>query len=159
MEPRSEPVPESWFEVGGYLLRADRHYDPQSHFWVELEPGSQTARVGFDPLGRETSGDIVEVSLAEVGRQVNRGEPFGNVEAAKFVGPLQAPVSGTVSRRNAHVVDRPGLLNEDPNAAWLVELDLSDRSELAHLLTGEDQLRPWFAAEIERYRRQGAVAE
>ncbi len=152
-------MPESPFEVGGYLLRADRHYDPERHFWVELEPGSQTVRVGFDPLGRETSGDIVEVSLAEVGRQVNRGEPFGNVEAAKFVGPLQAPVSGVVSGRNTQVVSRPGALNEDPNEAWLVEIEMSDRSELAQLLTGEEQLRPWFAAEIERYRQQGAVAE
>jgi glycine cleavage system H protein len=150
---------DQWFEVGGYRLRADRHYDRDRHFWVELGPGSQTARVGFDPLGRETSGDIVEVSLVELGERVNRGEPFGNVEAAKFVGPLEAPVSGVVSDRNTQVVSRPGVLNEDPNEAWLVQLDLSDRSELLQLLTGEEQLRPWFAAEIERYRKQGAVAE
>jgi glycine cleavage system H protein len=117
------------------------------------------ARVGFDPLGRETSGDIVEISLAQVGEHVNRGEPFGNVEAAKFVGPLQAPVSGVVSAHNAQVVSRPGVLNDDPNEYWLVELDMADSSELLQLLTGEDQLRSWFAAEIERYRQQGAVAE
>lgn len=150
---------ERWFEVGGYRLRADRHYDAERHFWVELQPGSRRVRVGFDPLGRETSGDIVEISLAEIGENVKRGEPFGNLEAAKFVGPLQAPVSGVVSRRNVQVVSRPGALNEDPNEAWLVEIELADSAELSQLLTGEEQLRPWFAAEIERYRRQGAVAE
>lgn len=152
-------MPEGWFEVGGYRLRSDRHYDAGRHLWVEIEPGSRVARVGFDPLGRETSGDIVEVSLGEVGEHVNRGEPFGNVEAAKFVGPLQAPVSGVVRGRNAQVLSRPGVLNDDPNQAWLVELEMADSSELSQLLTGEDQLRPWFAAEIERYRRRGAVAE
>ena len=152
-------MPENWLEVGGYRLRSDRYYDPERHLWVELKPGSHLARVGFDPLGRETSGDIVEISLAGVGERVNRGEPFGNVEAAKFVGPLQAPVSGVISARNAQVVSRPGVLNDDPNEAWLVELDMADSSELSQLLTGEDQLRSWFAAEIERYRQQGAVAE
>lgn len=152
-------MPENWFEVGGYRLRADRYYDAERHLWVELQPGSRLARVGFDPLGRETSGDIVEVSLGELGEYVNRGEAFGNVEAAKFVGPLQAPVSGVVRSRNAQVLSRPGVLNDDPNEAWLVELEMTDRAELSELLTGEDRLRPWFVAEIERYRRQGAVAE
>jgi glycine cleavage system H protein len=152
-------VPESWFEVGGYRLRADRYYDAERHLWVELQPAPRLVRVGFDPLGRETSGDIVEISLGAVGVHVNRGDPFGNVEAAKFVGPLQAPVSGVVRERNAHVLSRPGALNEDPNEAWLVELELTDSSELSHLLTGEDRLRPWFAAEIERFKQQGAVAE
>ncbi len=152
-------MPEGWFEVGGYRLKADRHYDPERHLWIELAPGSRTARVGFDPLGRETSGDIVEVSLADVGERVRRGEQFGNVEAAKFVGPLQAPISGVVSGRNATVLSRPGALNEDPNEVWLIELEVSDTSELSLLLTGEEALRPWYAAEIERYRQQGAVAE
>jgi glycine cleavage system H protein len=152
-------VPESWFEVGGYRLRADRYYDAVRHLWVELRPGTQLLRVGFDPLGRETSGDIVEVSLGEVGEHINRGETFGNVEAAKFVGPLQAPVSGVVRARNAHVLSRPGVLNEDPNASWLVELEMTDSSELGQLLTGEEDLRRWFAAEIERFKQQGAVAE
>jgi glycine cleavage system H protein len=152
-------VPESWIEVGGYRLRADRYYDPERHLWVELQPGSRLARVGFDPLGRETSGDIVELSLIDVGEHVNRGEPFGNVEAAKFVGPLQAPVSGVVHGRNPQVLSRPGVLNDDPNEAWLVELDVADSSELSPLLTGEDKLRTWFAAEIERFKQQGAVAE
>lgn len=152
-------MPDNGFEVGGYRLRADRYYDAERHLWVELQPRSGLVRVGFDPLGRETSGDIVEVSLGEVGERVNRGEPFGNIEAAKFVGPLQAPVSGVVCGRNAQVLSRPGVLNDDPNEAWLVELDMSDSSELSSLLTGEDQLRTWFAAEIERFKQQGAVAE
>jgi glycine cleavage system H protein len=152
-------MPDDWFEVGGYRLRADRYYDTERHLWVELQPGSGLARVGFDPLGRETSGDIVEVSLGEVGERVRRGETFGNIEAAKFVGPLQAPVSGVVRGRNEEVLSRPGVLNDDPNAAWLVELDMADSSELSSLLTGEDQLRTWFAAEIERFKQQGAVAE
>ena len=152
-------MPETWLEVGGYRLRADRYYDGKRHLWVELRPGARLARIGFDPLGRETNGDIVEVSLGDMGKHVNRGEPFGNVEAAKFVGPLETPISGVVRDRNPDVITRPGVLNEDPNDAWLVELEVADSSELSLLLTGEDQLRTWFASEIERFKQQGAVAE
>lgn len=150
---------EQWIEVAGYRLDAGRYYDANSHLWVEVSVGNDLARVGFDPLGRETTGDVVEVSFVAAGTAVRRGDAFGTIEAAKYVGPLEAPVSGVVADGNQEVLGRPGLLNEDPNQAWLVAVELADKSELAQLLTGEDQLRPWFAAEVERYRRQGAVAE
>lgn len=148
-----------WFEVGGYRLSAERHYDPERHFWVELEGGSARVRIGFDPLGRETRGDVVELSLSEPGSQVGRGKPFGTLEAAKFVGPLESPVSGTVVGVNQAVLGNPRLLNEDTDANWMIEIELADHSALDMLLQGEEHVRPWFAAEIEKYRRQGAVAE
>ena len=151
---------EHWIEVAGYRLDAARYYDAKSHLWAEPRAGIGLARIGFDPLGRETTGDVVEVSFVDAGTRVRRGDAFGSIEAAKYVGPLEAPVSGVVGAGNQEVLDRPGLLNEDPNeAGWLVGVQLADSSELSQLLTGEDQLRPWFAAEVERYRRQGAVAE
>jgi hypothetical protein len=64
-------VPESWFEVDGYRLRADRYYDAERHLWVELRPGTLLARVGFDPLGRETSGDIAMSPLVSRPRGSN----------------------------------------------------------------------------------------
>ena len=150
---------EHWIQVAGYRLDAGRYYDANSHLWVETGVGADPAHIGFDPLGRETTGDVVEVSFVAAGTAVRRGDAFGTIEAAKYVGPLEAPVSLVVHTGNQQVLDRPGLLNEDPNQAWLVAVALADDSELAQLLTGEERLRPWFAAEVERYRRQGAVAE
>ena len=149
---------ERWFEVSGYRLSADRLYHRDLHFWVQ-PTGAGRARVGFDPLGRETRGDVVEVSLAVAGQSVAQGQSFGSLEAAKFVGPLEAPVSGVVAAVNQEVLADPGILNQDPNAAWLVEIELTEPSQLQHLVRGEDELGPWFAAELERYRREGAVAE
>jgi len=117
--------------------------------------------VGMDPLGRETSGDVVALSLAPPGTELRRGEAFGDLEAAKFVGPLLSPVTGVVARVNDEVLAAPGLLNHDPERHWLVELDLDPSAvgELDELLTGEDALEPWFAAEVQRFRTQGAIAE
>lgn len=147
-------------EIAGYELVADRLYDQGTHMWVELRDGDR-ARVGMDPLGRETSGDVVALSLAAPGAQLRRGEAFGDLEAAKFVGPLLSPVTGVVARVNDEVLAAPGLLNGDPGRHWLVELDLDPAAagELDQLLTGEDVLAPWFTAEVQRFRTQGAIAE
>lgn len=149
---------EHMFQVGRYTLAADRLYDPDSHLWVQLvEPAR--ARVGYDPLGRETSGDIVAVALAGPGTRVVRGAELGTVEAAKFVGPLGSPLTGTVLARNEAVLAAPGLLNDDPLEHWLVEVEVEEPAELEAMLYGEAAVGAWFAAEVERFRAQGAIAE
>lgn len=146
------------FDVAGYELRADRRYDPDTHMWVDVGADGHL-RIGLDPLGRETSGDVVALSLREPGTAVRRGQPFGDLEAAKFVGPLIAPVSGTVSACNQTVLADPGLLNVDPASHWLVTVDPLDIAELDGLLRGEAEVAPWFRAEVARFRTQGAIAE
>ena len=95
------------FDVAGYELAADRRYDPATHMWVDID-GDGLALVGLDPLGRETSGDVVAISLHEPGTAVQRGESFGDLEAAKFVGPLVAPLGGTIAACNDAVLADPG---------------------------------------------------
>ena len=101
------------FRVGSYTLAADRYYDQETHLWVDLVSETR-CRCGFDPLGAETCGDIVAVSFEAVGSVIARGEGFGNLEAAKFVGPLLAPLSGRVLEVNDAVLRTPSLLNESP---------------------------------------------
>jgi len=148
-------------EIAGYELDPDRFYDSRTHMWVELREGDERARVGIDPLGRETSGDVVALSLSAPGTQLRRGGAFGDLEAAKFVGPLISPVTGTVLSVNDEVLAQPALLNGVPARHWLVEIVLepSAAGELGGLLTGEEDLGPWFAAEVQRFRTQGAIAE
>lgn len=148
-------------EIAGYELDPDRLYDARTHMWVELQEAGESARVGMDPLGQETSGDVVALSLAPPGAQLLRGETFGDLEAAKFVGPLISPVSGMVALVNDEVLGQPGLLNGAAGRHWLVEIALapSARDELGELLTGADVLEPWFTAEVKRFRTQGAIAE
>jgi glycine cleavage system H protein len=151
---------DGFVEVSGYRLAADRSYDPASHLWVQiLEPGR--VRVGVDPLGVETSGTIAQLAFASLGDLVARNEPFGSLEAAKFVGPLLSPLSGTVTAVNDAVVADPRLVEGDPfGAGWLVELEPSDPGgELPLLVAGEERIRDWFAAELEDYKLKGLIAE
>ena len=145
------------FRIGRYELDGERFYDRERHLWVM--PGDDTARLGFDPLGSETSGDIVAVSFDPVGTEVERGQVFGSLEAAKFVGPLTSPVAGRITAHNAAVVANPSLLNQAPLDHWLIEVALGREEELAGLLRGEGQVRPWFEAEVARFEERGMIAE
>ncbi len=145
--------------VGGYPLATDRYYDPDTHLWIKTE-SPESVRCGFDPLGSETSGDVVAVAFEPVGATVERGAAFGSLEAAKFVGPLIAPLSGTIRAHNDAVLERPGLVNSDPLAHWLIELEPArPGDELALLLHDPEAVRAWFEAEVERFRHQGMVAQ
>ena len=80
--------------------------------------------------------------------------------AAKFVGPLTAPVSGTIRGHNSEVLARPDLVNQDPMAHWLVEIELAEgEEELTLLLRDPELVRAWFEIEIQRFQEKGMIAE
>jgi glycine cleavage system H lipoate-binding protein len=146
------------FVVDGYALAEDRFYDPDSNLWI-FERGEGNVRIGLDPLGAEIMGDIVAVSFASIGLCLERGDAFATLEAAKFVGPLMAPLRGTLVGANEDAVSSPGGINEDPLGIWLVELCDVDPDDFARLLRGEEAVAPWFSGAVEKFRREGAIAE
>jgi glycine cleavage system H protein len=146
-------------DVAGFGVALDRAYDPAGHFWVAMVAPDR-ARIGLDALGVETSGTLAQLAFLPVGEFLKRGEPFGSLEAAKFVGPLASPLSGTLTATNDAVVVDPALVERDPyGAGWLVELDLADGGELGELISGADVIPVWFEGEVEDYRMKGVLAE
>ncbi|HEY8453220.1 MAG TPA: glycine cleavage system protein GcvH [Natronosporangium sp.] len=104
------------------------------HEWVTpLE--ESPVRVGITHYAQDALGDIVFVTLPEVGTEVRAGESFGEVESTKSVSELYAPVSGRVSARNSELSDHPELINSDPyGAGWLIEIEPSNPDEASRLL-------------------------
>jgi glycine cleavage system H protein len=144
--------------IAGYELDSGRRYDPDTNLWVAQARGGRM-QVGLDPLGAETMGDIVAISFAEVGTRVARGEPLATIEAAKFVGPVAAPLSGVLAAVNEAVALEPGVVNGDPLGSWLVELAEVADGQLDRLVSGEASIRAWFEDAVEKFRRMGALAE
>jgi glycine cleavage system H protein len=140
------------------VLGRDRAYDPDTHVWVKREPGGRV-RLGLDPLGIETMGSLAHVDIVPVGTAIVRSEPVGTLEAEKFVGPLECPVSGTVVAVNAAAVADPRTVHADPLATWLLELDPADYEYEAAALVAGDDIAAWFADEVADHRRRGVLAE
>lgn len=105
------------------------------HEWVRAAEGSSTVRVGITDYAQDALGDVVYVSLPEVGAQVTQGAAFGEVESTKSVSDLYAPVSGTVVARNEDLDGQPELINSDPyGAGWVVEIEPAADADLGSLL-------------------------
>jgi glycine cleavage system H protein len=105
------------------------------HEWVRMSEGSKTVRVGITDYAQSALGDVVYVSLPEVGASVTAGAAVGEVESTKSVSDIYAPLSGSVSARNEKLDENPDLINSDPyGEGWILELEVADESELAGLL-------------------------
>jgi glycine cleavage system H protein len=106
----------------------------KEHEWVE-ERSENVVRVGITDFAQNALGDIVYLSLPEVGRQLQAGATCGEVESTKSVSDIYAPVSGQVTAINDAAVSEPSVINTSPyQEGWLFEVSVSDESEMASLL-------------------------
>lgn len=106
------------------------------HEWVR-SPGEAegSVRIGITHFAQDALGDIVYVSLPEVGDTVAAGGTCGELESTKSVSDVYAPVSGEVVGRNEALDATPELVNNDPyGEGWLFEVVPSDGSALDDLL-------------------------
>jgi len=106
------------------------------HEWLRT-PGEAegSVRIGITHYAQDALGDIVYVSLPEVGDQVTAGSTCGELESTKSVSDVYAPVSGEVVARNEALEATPELVNSDPYAGgWLFEVVPSSDGELDGLL-------------------------
>ena len=104
------------------------------HEWVE-QRDEGTLRVGITDYAQQALGDVVYVSLPEIGAALKAGAAFGEVESTKSVSDLYAPVTGTVTARNDELDEHPELINSDPyGAGWIIELQPAADADLSALL-------------------------
>ncbi|HEX3714053.1 MAG TPA: glycine cleavage system protein GcvH [Trebonia sp.] len=93
----------------------------QEHEWIAVD--GDTATIGITDYATQALGDVVYVSLPEVGAAVTAGEPCGEVESTKSVSDLYSPVDGEVTEVNEELADDPGLINAEPyGLGWMFRI-------------------------------------
>ncbi len=95
------------------------------HVWVDasVEP----AMVGITEYATDQLGELVYVDLPEVGTQVQAGDEVAELESAKAVSTLIAPVAGTIRYVNSEVADDPSIITSDPyGEGWIFKIELED---------------------------------
>ena len=108
------------------------------HEWVR-STDSGTLVFGITDFAQDSLGDIVYVSLPDVGTALVAGAPCGEVESTKGVSDVYAPVAGEVVGRNDGLDGSPETVNSDPyGAGWMVELKPTDAGAIDGLLTAAD---------------------
>ncbi|MEN0071559.1 MAG: glycine cleavage system protein GcvH [Propionicimonas sp.] len=108
------------------------------HEWVRVGTGP-TVRVGITDYAAEQLGDVVYVSLPQVGEEVALDDACAEVESTKSVSDVFSPASGVVTAVNELLNGSPETINADPYGdGWLFELELSDPEELDDLMDSDE---------------------
>ena len=108
-----------------------------THEWVHLH--GDVATVGISRFAVEQLTDLILIDLPKLGRKVELGKSFGEIESVKAVSDLYSPVSGEVIEVNKAVADDVQLLAQDPyQKGWLIKVRLDQSGQIANLLDYSD---------------------
>ena len=93
-----------------------------NHEWVKFSENG-AALVGLTDFAQESMGEIVFINLCMEGDAVKTGDSLGDVESIAAVFEIISPLTGVVAKINNNAIEKPELINQDPYAAWLIELE------------------------------------
>ena len=113
-------------------MRPDDRMYTKTHEWVKQN--GDVALIGItdfavNELCSGNEGDLVYCDLPEVGRTLEAGETFGEIESVKAVADLNTPVAGTVAEINPTIEEHLEVLSKDPfHDGWMVKIELRSRT-------------------------------
>ena len=109
----------------------------QDHLWIRI--AGERAQIGVSDYGQGDLGEVIGVELPEIGDELEKGQPFGEIESVRTVQELVAPVTGAVTEINLELEEQPTMINEDPyHEGWLIELQLRDEGEIDVLMDADE---------------------
>jgi glycine cleavage system H protein len=130
----------------GCNIPDDLYYWVEKHTWCKREADG-TLVIGITDVAQFLAKSIISATPKEAGKAVKKGKSAGTVESGKWVGPVTAPVNGTILEVNAALKAKPSLLNSDPyGAGWFMKIKPDNwEADSADLVTG--------AAGLEAYQK------
>ena len=131
--------------VRGCNLPDDLLYDVENHTWF-TEVGDGTVRIGMTTIATAMAGQLVAFTPKKVGRKVRAGRSCATVESGKWVGPAKSAAGGEVVAVNDAMLANPSMANDDPYAAWMVQLQPDDWDSVKpSLVPGSEVAGPYEA--------------
>jgi glycine cleavage system H protein len=108
------------------------HYSTD-HEWVRQD--GDKVRIGITDYAQDALGDVVFVSLPDLGARVEAQGVLGEVESTKSVSEIYAPVAGEVVAVNESLSQTPEQLNSDPyGEGWICEIIPTEPDAVTGLL-------------------------
>src|SRR3569832_2057723 len=108
-----------------------------THEWIEVS--GTTGTVGVSAHAQKELGEVVYVSLPEVGLVVNAGQEVVILDSTKAAADIYTPVSGTNTEVNTKEKETPDLLYQYPeNQGCIYKISLSHPEELQTLMSPDD---------------------
>ena len=114
-----------------------------THEWVRLD-GKEVA-IGITDFAQDQLSDLTYVELPTPGDSFSAQDEVAVVESVKAASDVYAPISGTITKINKLLIDKPELINADPYGdGWIFKMIPDDLTELESLLDHDqyEQLMP-----------------
>jgi glycine cleavage system H protein len=138
-------------EIAGFEFPDDLYYD-KTHGWAKADGSIVTQ--GLTDFGQKIAQEIVFVEIPRAGRDVEQGQTFMSMESGKWVGRVEAVVSGKIAEVNEELEWEPSTINESPfEDGWLVKIEASNVAELDNLMkAGSPEFKAFIEGEAEKYK-------
>jgi glycine cleavage system H protein len=140
-------------KIDQYEFPDDLYYD-RTHNWARVE--GNLATIGMTDFGQCLASELVYVEVPRVGRTIEQGVPFMSMESGKWVGRVNAIVSGRIVDVNEELAWESTLVNQSPyEDGWFAKVELSNPSDLDHLMRASDPaFAELIAAERAKYGKE-----
>ena len=113
----------------------------ETHEWAWLDEAGDVV-VGITDHAQEALGDIMHITLPEVGDAVQQGDAVAVIESVKTASDIHAPVEGEIVAVNEALADEPELVNDEPyDGGWLFKIHPTDPAQLDALMSAADYAR------------------
>jgi glycine cleavage system H protein len=111
----------------------------ESHEWISIN--GKIGIVGITDYAQKELGEIVYIELPKVGQKIKAGGEVCVLESTKAAADIYSPVSGTIVAVNEALRKAPSCLNQAAETTgWLLRIELSNPTELDHLMSREQYL-------------------
>ncbi len=135
-------------DVDGYSFPDDLLYD-RSHNWARID--GNTATIGLTDFGQDLAGEIVYAEVPLVGRSITYGEPFMSIESGKWVGRINAIVSGRIIEANQEIERDSLIINDDPyGEGWIARVEIGNETQ-GLMKASDADFNKFIAAERKKY--------
>ena len=101
----------------------------KTHEWFKIDGNLVT--IGITRFAADELTDITFVSLPPVGKRIEAGGSFGEIESVKATSELFSAIGGEVIEINPLLTDKPELVNSDSfGQGWMIRLRAIDLKPL-----------------------------
>ena len=141
-------------QIGKYNFPDDLYFD-KGHNWARVEEDGTVVQ-GLSDFAQDIAGEILYAETPRKGRTLEQGKPFMSMESGKWVGRVEATVSGEVVDANEDLEWESNLINKAPyGEGWLVRIAPTNlEADLANLMKPSDpEFEPFIKDEMSKYGR------
>jgi glycine cleavage system H protein len=112
----------------------DRKY-AASHEWHKQD--GDVVTIGITRFAVDELTDVTYVDLPTVGKKLEAGKRFGEIESVKATSELYSAVAGEVIETNEALKADPSLVNQDPyGKGWMIKVK-TPAADLSALIDGD----------------------